>query len=492
MAFEELGPTFVKLGQLLSTRPNLIPPAFVEEFKKFHDQVTPISFEEIKRVLEEDFQRDLESIFAFIEPAPLAAASIAQVHLAKLKSGEDVVIKVQRPGIVDTIQDDLVVLYNIAGLLERYVPESRMFNPQSIVDEFFKTLELETNFVIEANNIRRIAINFQDDPIVKIPKVYLEFCTARVLVMEQLKGIPLSDHLRITEAGIDGEKIVGDGLRAFFKMAFRDGIFHGDLHAGNLFILPDNKIGLVDFGVVGRVSQRTRDAIANMLVALATEDYEALTYEYIDLAPYNSHINVDKFTRETRDLLAPYYGMTFKNINAGKLLMDSTAIAARYNIIMPSELMLFFKALVTIEGMGRTIVRDFDMLPFALEFAQVIVQNKYDPQRMVKDFAKVARDSTALIYSLPRQLKQFLRKLNSQDFAVDLNISQMEELKRSIETNGNLNYLGLVVGSLIIASTMALNYEKGPLLYNIPVISLVGFGFAFFLSILAFYNYIRK
>jgi len=170
MAFEELGPTFVKLGQLLSTRPNLIPPAFVEEFKKFHDQVTPISFEEIKKTLEEDFQRDLESIFAFIEPAPLAAASIAQVHLAKLKSGEDVAIKVQRPGIVETIQDDLVVLYNIAGLLERYVPESRMFNPQSIVDEFFKTLELETNFVIEANNIRRIAINFQDDPIVKIPK----------------------------------------------------------------------------------------------------------------------------------------------------------------------------------------------------------------------------------------------------------------------------------------------------------------------------------
>jgi len=159
---------------------------------------------------------------------------------------------------------------------------------------------------------------------------------------------------------------------------------------------------------------------------------------------------------------------------------------------MPSELMLFFKALVTIEGMGRTILRDFDLLQYALEFAQEIVQNKYDPQRMIKDFAKVARDSTALIYTLPRQLKQFLRKLNSQDFAVDLNISQMEELKRSIETNGNLNYLGLVVGSLIIASTMALNYEKGPSFYNFPVISLVGFGFAFFLSLLAFYNYIRK
>src|SRR5262249_15898785 len=159
-----------------------------------------------------------------------------------------------------------------------------------------------------------------------------------------------------------------------FKMVFKDGIFHGDLHAGNLFILEDHKIGLVDFGVVGRLSRKTLDSIANMLVAVATEDYELLTYEYMELAPYSNQTNFDQFTREVRDLLAPYYGMTFKNMNFGKLLMESTSIAARHRIIMPSELMLFFKALVTIEGMGRTIIKDFDLLSYALEFAHDIVQ----------------------------------------------------------------------------------------------------------------------
>ena len=454
--------------------------------------MAPVPFEQIRRVLEGDFGSRLENIFSVVDPTPLAAASIAQVHFAKLKSGEDVVIKVQRPGIVEVIQEDLGVLYTIAGLFERYVPESRPFNPRSIVDEFFKTLELETNFVVEANNIRRIAQNFETDPIVKIPKVYMEYCTSRVLVMEQIKGIPLSDHARVTQSGVDPQRIVSSGLRAFFKMVFKDGIFHGDLHAGNIFILPDNRIGLVDFGVVGRVSQKTRDAIANMLVAMATEDYDMLAWEYLDLAPYNSHINVDQFTREIRDLLAPYYGMTFKDINAGRLLMDSTSIAAKYSIIMPSELMLFFKGIVTIEGLGRTIVKDFDLLQYALEFANEIVRMKYDPQRIVKDLAKVAHDSTSLLYTLPRQMRQIVRKLNSQDFAVDLNLNQMEDLRRTVETSGNLTYLGLVVGSLIIASTMGMNIGKGPDVHGIPVVSLVGFGFAFFLSALAFYNYIRK
>ncbi|MDZ4676903.1 MAG: lipopolysaccharide core heptose(II) kinase RfaY [Oligoflexia bacterium] len=492
MAFEELGPTFVKFGQLLATRPNLIPADFVEEFKKFHDQVAAVPFEEIRKIIEEDFGKQPEKVFAVIDPNPLAAASIAQVHSAKLVTGENVVIKVQRPGIVETIKNDLGVLYTMAALIEQYIPESRPFNPQSLVDEFFKTLELETNFVVEANNIRRIGQNFKDDLVIKIPAIFSDHCTPRILVMEQLNGVRLSDHKQLQESEINREQIVASGLKAFFKMVFRDGIFHGDLHAGNLFILPDNKIGLVDFGVVGRVSQKTKDSVANMLIALATENYELLTYEYIDLAPYNHEVNFDQFTREVRDLIAPYHGMTFKNVNFGKLLMDSTSIAAKHNIVMPSELMLFFKAIVTVEGMGRTIIKDFDLLSYAMEFAQEIIKAKYDPQRIMKDLTTVARDSTSLLYTLPRQLKQLMRKLNSNDFAIDINLAQIEDLKRSVETNGTLTYLGLVIGSLVIASTMALNMGKGPQFYEIPILSILGYFSAFFLGIVAFYNHIKK
>jgi ubiquinone biosynthesis protein len=454
--------------------------------------VAPIKFEDIQKVIEEDFAKPINEIFSFVDPVPLAAASIAQVHAAKLKTGEDVVIKVQRPGIIEIIQNDLSVLYTIAGLLERYVPESRSFNPQAVVDEFFKTLELETNFIVEANNIKRIALNFKNDPHILIPYLYSDYSTPRVLVMTQLKGIPLSDTKRLLESKVDRERIVSVGLRAFFQMVFKDGIFHGDLHAGNLFVLEDNKIGLVDFGVVGRLSNKTRDAIANMLVAMATEDYEALTYEYLELAPYNNRINMDQFTREIRDLLAPYYGMTFKDMNFGRLLLDSTSIAAKHKIIMPSELMLFFKALVTIEGMGRTIIEDFDMLTFALEFAQEIVKHKYDPERIMKDLIKVGHDSASLAYSLPRQIKQLIRKVNSNDFAIDMNITQIEDLKRSIETSGNLVYLGLVIAALIIASAMTLTSPIGPHVYGLPLISLVGFGLSSFMALLAFYNYVRK
>ncbi len=492
MAFEELGPTFVKFGQLLSTRPNLIPADFVEEFKKFHDQVTPVPIDEIKKILMEDFGTRIEDIFESIDPHCMAAASVAQVHSAKLRNGKEAVIKVQRPGIVELIENDLGVLYNVASLLERYVPESRAFNPQAMVDEFFKTLELETNFVVEANNIRRIGANFKDDPLIKIPDVYVEYCTARVLVMEKLTGTRLSEINQIDKTGINREQIVSSGLKAFFRMVFRDGIFHGDLHAGNIFILDGNRIGLVDFGVVGRLSRKTRDAIANMLVAVATEDYEMLTYEYIELAPYNSRINLDQFTREIRDLLAPYHGMTFKNVNFGKMLMDSTSIAAKHQIIMPSELMLFFKAIVTVEGMGRTVIGDFDLMKYALEFANEIVKSKYDPQKIIHDLTNVARDSATLMYTLPRQVRQLMRKLNSRDFALDINIPELKELKGAIETSGNLTYLGLVIGSVIIASTMSLNINKGPDFYGIPVISLVGFSCAGFLSLLAFYNYLRK
>ncbi|MCC6276746.1 MAG: AarF/ABC1/UbiB kinase family protein [Oligoflexia bacterium] len=492
LAFEELGPTFVKFGQLLSTRPNLIPPDFVEEFKKFHDQVATVPFSEIKKTIDQEFEGKTETIFSFIDPTPLAAASIAQVHSAQMRTGEAVVIKVQRPHIVERIKEDLGVLYGLAGIIEQYIPESRPYNPHSMVDEFFKTLELETNFIVEANNIRRIAKNFENDSSVKIPHAYIEFSTPKVLVLEKIDGIPFSDQEKLRAAGIDREKIVHVGGKAFFKMVFRDGIFHGDLHAGNLFILPDNRIGVVDFGVVGRVSQKTKDSIANMLLALATEDYEMLTYEYLDLAPYNSKVNQDQLTREIRDLIAPYFGMRFKQVNFGKLLLDSTAIAARYGIVMPSELMLFFKGIVTIEGLGRTIIKDFDVLSFAMEFAEEIVKNRYDVGRMAKDLAVVGRDTSSLLAALPRQLKQLMRKLNSNDFAVDINVSQIEELRKSIQTSGSLQYLGLVIAGLTIASTMALNMGKGPHFYDMPLISLAGYSAAFFFGVIAFYNYMKR
>lgn len=491
MAFEELGPTFIKLGQLLATRPDLIPIEFATEFKKLHDSVTPLPFREIESELKQRFS-NLGDVFLNIDERPLATASIAQVHSARLKNGKDVVIKVQRPGIVKFINDDLNVLYLIAGIVENSSPEMKVYNPRVIVDEFFKTMELETNFVIEANNILRFKKNFQDDGSIKIPDVYLDYTSEHILVMEMLKGIPLSQPQALKQDGVDAHWVAKKGMKTFFKMVFQDRFFHGDLHAGNLFILPNNQIGFVDFGVVGRLSVKTRDSIANMFIALAQEDYEGLAQEFVSLSQGDDYINIDQFARELRDLIAPYFGLTFKNVNTGKLLMESASLAGKYKIQVPAELMLYFKSIVTVEGMGREIVEDFDVLSQTVEIANEIIKSKYDPQRVIKDVTHLLKDSATLLYDLPKLIQYSLKRKNSLYQHQSVKLEDFHELKRSFDAFSNLLFLGIVIASLILAGAIALDKQPTPLILNLPPVSTVCFGAAILLSLIAFYNYIRK
>jgi len=491
LAFEQLGPTFVKLGQLLATRPDLVPKEVVEEFKRFHDQVQPIEFRAVERVLNKAYG-NYTKVFQEINETPLASASIAQVHEATLIGGHKVVIKVQRPGITQIIENDLNALYTIAGLLNRYIPEIRVFNPETIVDEFFSTLQLETNFIIEANNIRRFRQNFAHRPNIKIPHVFSEFSSAEVLVMEKIEGIPLS-HLEGQEpAGFQPENVVKTGLRAFFQMVFEDRFFHGDLHAGNLFLLPDGRIGLIDFGVVGRLTERTRDSIADMLMGLAYEDYELFANTLVDIAPYSENIDPDKFAKQLRDLIGPYFGLSFKQVNLGRLLMDSTSVAAANGVQVPSDLMLFLKSMVTVEGMGRLIIDDFDLLQSSLEFAQDIAKTRYDPERITKDFVQIAKDSASLAAQLPRQLKQALRRWNNPSYAHKIRIEGFGDLKRTIETGSNLLFLSLIIGALIVGGSMTFSSPTAAGPFGVPWVSLIQFGLASGFGLVAFYNYIRK
>lgn len=492
MAFEELGPTFVKLGQLLATRPDLVPEDFVEEFKRLHDQVTALPFEQMRATLEQQYGRDLDKVFTEIDPNPIGAASIAQVYRAILKDGSKVVVKVQRPGIVDVIKNDVGVLYFVAEQLATFVPEAAVFNPVGIVDEFFKTLELETNFNIEANNIKRFQQNFLDDLTVKIPHVYQELSGPKVLVLEALQGIALSQPAALAQEGLDRDEIMRSGLRCYFRQVFVHGLFHGDLHAGNLFVMPDSTVGLIDFGIVGRLNQRVRDAIANMFVALYSEDYEQLAYEYVDVAPFNKSIDVDEFAKDLQDLLAPHFGLNLKSVNLGRLLMSTTAVAAKHRLVLPSELMLFFKSIVTIEGMARVIRPDFDLLPHALEFADELVRNKIDTMRLKEDALEIGRDTGQLVRTLPRQLRQFVRRVNHPDFAFRLSLVELEEVKRSMETSSNLVFLGLVIGSLILSGSATMFVERGHTLFGIPLISAIFFLLAGALGLAAFRNYIKK
>lgn len=470
----------------MASRPDLVPQDYLEEMTLLQDQVQPLDFSVVETVLSEDLGADWKTHFVFVEEKPLGSASIAQVHRAKLKTGQDVVIKVQRPGILQTINDDLNVLYFIAELLETYVPEVRTFNPTGMVDEYFKTLELETNFVVEANNIRKFKENFKKEDKVKIPEVFFNLVTERVLVMEELQGKRLSQDYALSQPGVSADEIIKLGLRAYLKMVFIDGFFHGDLHAGNFFVFPDNTIGLIDFGVVGRLNSKSQTSIVNMLLALSKEDYTQLAYEYVDIAPFSDRVNVDLFAKELQSLIAPYYGLTTKHINVGRILMSSSSVAAKHGLSVPTELMMFFKSIVSIEGLGQKIMPDFDFLQNTLLMIGEVAQNQFQPTKFVDEATFLFRESRGFLKTLPRQLNLMVRRMNTPGYRTKVEIDGFEEFRRSFEISFNLLFLGVIIAALILSSSLIYTHESSWMVQGMPGLSLVGYLIAAALGIVAF------
>ena len=492
LSFEELGPTFVKFGQLLASRPDLIPDDFMEEMILLQDQVQPLEFKVIEQVLHSELGKDWKSNFSNVDENPLGSASIAQVHQATLKNGTAVVLKVQRPGIVNVINDDLNVLFFIAELLDKYVPEVRPFNLISMVDEYFKTLEMETNFVIEGNSARKFKENFKGESAVHIPSVYFDLTTERVLVMDMMDGMRLSQEGALQQAGVQSEEIIKLCIRSYLKMVFIDGFFHGDLHAGNFFVYPNNKIGLIDFGVVGRLNNKTQTSIVNMLVALSKEDYIRLAYEYVDLAPFSDTVNVDQFAKELQSLISPYYGLTLKHMNVGKILMSSSSVAASHGLSVPAELMMFFKSIVSVEGLGQKIIPDFDFLTHTLSMVDEVAKHQLQPAKFVDEAALLLRESRGFLNSLPRQLSLILRRINSPDYRRKIEIQGVDELRRSIEISFNLLFLGIIIAALILASSMIYPTNVSWKIGGMPAVSLIGYTLAAVFGFVAVFNYIKK
>lgn len=491
-AFEELGPTFVKLGQVLSTRPDLIPQEFVEEFEKLQDDVAPVSFSLIKETVEKELGGPISKIFKSFHEKPLASASIAQVHEADLQDGTKVVVKVQRPGIDKMIDTDVSILFVIAGLAEKYIEQSKTFNPKGIVEEFFKSLKKELDFIVEAGNMTRIRKNFEENENIIIPLVYREFTTTKILTLEKLEGLRLSDKTSLEKAGIDVQKITHTGVQVFYKMVLIDGLFHGDLHAGNIFILKDNRIGFVDFGIVGRLNQKTRDSLCNMFLAFVTEDYDALVYEYCEMAMVTNRVDMDHFSRQVRELVEPYYGLPLKEVNVGKMLLDLTVIASQHHLKMSQDLMLLFRALLTIEGMGHAMNPDFDVIKEMGEFGQIILKAKYDPRVLSKELLTVLRDSSGLLKLLPRQLKQIMKKVVNNEISIQTEVSGLKEFQASLMRGRQLMSLAILIASIVVSSTIILIFHKNITIMGFSVFGLMGLGFAAFLSFIYLVSYFKK
>ena len=475
MAFEELGPTYIKLGQILSTRPDLIPMEFIQELAKLQDNVPRFSFKQVRKVIDSEFGRPPEDLFDQLDEEPLASASIGQVHRAVLKDGEAVAVKFQRPGIRKIIEVDLEIMLHLATLVERHIEELALHRPVKIVEEFARTLEKEIDYKTEATNMERAARHFLNDPHVYIPKVFRETTTSRVLTTEFIDGIKISNIEKLEAAGLDRKVITARGADLVLKQVFDHCFFHADPHPGNIFVLPDNVICLLDFGMAGVVDRQTRDDFVDLVESIVSQNEARATQVLLKLTYREKEPDRRLLEREVADFMGRHLYKPLKDIELGKLLQQLLELATSFRLRIPADIFLMMKALSTVEGVGRMLDPGFDMIARATPFITRVKLERFKPERIVDD-----------AYDLGSQLLQFLRQFPNQLLEL-VNLIRQEKLRLQIEHRGLENMLAthdrisnrisfsIIIAALIIGSALIVISETPPLVYGISLIGILLF-----------------
>lgn len=469
MVLEELGPSFVKLGQVVSTRADLLPSDWVEEFKKLQDMVPPISFEEARKVVERSLKAPLATAFSTFEERPVASASIAQVHYATLADGTPVAVKVRRPGIGRVIESDISVMYTVARLIERYVPHLRRYRPVEVVDEFSRIIHKEQDFTIEGANTNRFQRIFADDSTVHIPKVYWEQTTHEVLTLERLEGVPFDEVERIRGMGVDVEVVVGNALRAFFKQVFEHGVFHADLHPGNIFVKEDGTIIYLDFGIIGTLDKNLRRYLASMLYHLMKQDYYGAAVVHRDMGLISRSVDIHEFEDALRDITDPIFGKPLESIDVPGLIMKLLQTARRFQMKLQPNLLLLQKSMVIIEGTGRQLCPNINMWDFAKPLiTRWMIKEKVSPKRVYERERERVGELMDVAANAPHQASALLNRALDDDVKIGFVHHRLESLTDEIHTLGRRVTAGLIVAALILGSSLLLAFSSdGSLLSHI-------------------------
>ncbi|MFC1851059.1 ABC1 kinase family protein [candidate division CSSED10-310 bacterium] len=483
MALEELGPTFVKFGQVLSSRPDFVPEAMTLELKKLQEQVPPFSYYEVKSQIESEFNQPLSEIFSDFSEKPLASASIAQVHQARLEDDTEVVVKVQRPKIDIIIDTDLNILLNLALLLERYVAESKAYQPVALVEEFAKAIKRELDFNLEAANTARFYHNFFNDDTIRIPMVYWSLTSKKVLTMEQLIGFKLDNIAELETHGFDCTVLAQNLGESFLMQVLDHGFFHADPHPGNLVAIIGNRIGFMDFGMIGRLDEETKESLATTVIALLQRDYDRLTNEFLQMGFLSEKTNLKSFRDDLIDFIEPYHGRSLKNIEIGAVISKAVEIAVKHKAHVPPDLMLLGKALLTIEGVGRQLDPELDLVELGTPFSFRIIRRKLSPARFLKSTYHLVQESGDLFRILPKQLKGIFTKLEKDNLKVIFHHYGLENFIRELDRASNKITVGIIISALILSSSLLINAGTGPYLFSYPAFGLIGFSLAAFFGI---------
>ncbi len=465
---EELGPSFIKLGQLMSTRGDLFPPEYIDEFTKLQDRVPPVPFDGIRRLIESELGLPLDQLFAGIDDTALAAASVAQVHTARLKTGEKVAVKVIRPGIEKRIRSDIQLMYYFAARFERAFDLGRIVGTVNLVKEFERTIFRELDMFIEAGNIERFTRSFKAVDEIHIPKVYWDLTAKSVLVMEHIEGIKMDRVDEIRRHGIDPEAVAMIGLRSFSRQLMAAGIFHADPHPGNALVMHDGRVGLVDFGIVGYLDEETMMQIAHLFLGFSEHDYDMVmeAFEAAGLVDPRT-MDLKSFRLDLKEMAEPFYGRSLKTISVKDVYDQVMRLVIKYRIRLPRNLLLLFKTFIQTEALGKILGSEASLLEVTRPYAKKLLQQGYEAHKVLKSVDRDVKRFGGYLRQMPRLTHGLLKRLLTESPRVELSHSGLEDPSKKFENGINRLTLGLVVAASLIAASLILNATRTVLRFEV-------------------------
>ena len=475
LAIEELGPTYIKMGQILSTRPDLVPVDFIRELARLQDKVPAFPFADVKRIIRKETGQSADDLLDQLDPEPLASASIGQVHRARLKDGEEVAVKVQRPGIRKLVEVDLEIMLHLATLAERHIEELAHHRPVKIVEEFARSIEKEMDYTLEATSMERVASAFLHDDTVYIPKVYREITTERVLTTEYVDGIKVSLLDRLDENGYDRQMITRRGADILLTQIFQHGFFHADPHPGNLFVLPNNVICLLDFGMMGTVDRNTRENFVELVDAVVRRDEPRTSQVLLKLTLWDEEPDLRLLGKDVADFMGEHLYKPLKDIQIGRLLQSMLELAAQHRLRIPPEIFLMMKALSTVEGVGLMLDPDFDMIAHAEPFIRQVKLSRFSAERLGSDAVSIFAQYMDFIQEFPKDLLEITRTIRQKKFTFMLDLKSMESMLSTHDQISNRISFSIIIAALIIGSALIVISKTPPLFYGISLIGIIGF-----------------
>ena len=458
-ALEELGPVFVKFGQMLSTRPDLLPEDIAEELARLQDRVPPFSGDESVRLIEQALGGKLDGFFSEFSREPIASASVAQVHIARLHDGSEVAVKVLRPGIESVIERDLELLFLLARLAVRYVPDTRRFRPVEVVNEFNKTIHDELDLRVESANASRLRANFESSNLLYVPKVYWDLTRRTVMVLERIHGIPVGNVEGLKAAGVDMRRLAHNGVEIFFTQAFRDGFFHADMHPGNIFVSPEGQYRAVDFGIMGTLGEKDKRYLAENFLAFFNRDYHAVADAHLRAGWVPAGTRIEEFEAAIRTVCEPVFARPIKDISFGRFLLHLFQTARRFNMEVQPQLVLLQKTLFNIEGLGRRLYPDLDLWETAKPYLERWMSEHMGPRAFIRTLRNEFPKWWAMLPEIPALVHEGLRRAGQEESARESTAREIEQLRRQLCRQHRRLYFAVAGSGLLIAGAVVLGMD---------------------------------